>query len=307
MNPYYTTLPNEGLLLLEGPDAMTFLQGQSTCDTSTVTESQGVNGACCDVKGRVVFDFYLFQYGDNKYALRMARDLVDIAAAHLSKYIVFSNASLKPGDSQCQVAALWGTDAAQALSTINAKPQGYLASLTLGGVTVMQANEDATAFEVYLSHEVDSLWHSITQTNATDKDWQTLAIESGRARLCAATSAELLPQMLNYDISGHVNFKKGCYTGQEIVARLHYRGTPKQRLQRLECFNTAPPAPGEKIFTPGKSQAIGTVINATSQGEHCQILCALASKEITSPLALSADGETALALINLPDSITAND
>ncbi len=307
MNCFYTTLPDEGLLLLEGPEAMKFLQGQSTCNTAAVSETQGVNGACCDPKGRMVFDFYLFQYGSEKYALRMARDLVDIAAAHLGKYIIFSKATLKPGDNQCQVAALWGEGAAQKLAAIDALPNGHLECVTRGGVTAVQANPEATAFEIYLSHAVDDCWHGITEVNATPNDWQLRAVKAGRARLCAATSGALLPQMLNFDISGHVNFKKGCYTGQEVVARLHYRGTPKQRLQRLECFTDSPPKPGAKIFTPGKTQAVGSVVNSAMKGGQCQLLCTLASKELTSPLALSADGGTPLALIGLPDEITAND
>lgn len=306
MNCHYTTLPDEGLLLLEGPDAMIFLQGQTSCDTRKVSLTQGINGTCCNVQGRMVCDFFLFQYGTDKFALRMHKDLIQSSAAHFGKYIVFSKASLKPGDNQCGVAALWGSDSKAALADISAAPSAQFETLTTGGVTVAQVDSAGKQFELYLSHDISPQWSALlsSASSASADQWQLLQINGGRARLSAATASELLPQMLNYDITGHVDFKKGCYTGQEIIARLHYRGKAKRRLYRAKIEENVSAIAGTRLFIASSEQAAGMVINsAPDDSGNTHLLCTVNTRSADDTLHLGDNSGPMLSPLPLPEAL----
>jgi folate-binding Fe-S cluster repair protein YgfZ len=105
----FSLLAREGLLHISGPDSLTFLQGQTTCDTRDVSPSRAVPGVYCTPKGRTVADFLLVAMAEEHFVLRMRQDIVPNAATVLGKYIVFSKAELDPANDTWQVAACWGT------------------------------------------------------------------------------------------------------------------------------------------------------------------------------------------------------
>lgn len=310
MSCFYAPLQHEALLHIEGPDSLKFLQGQTTCDTGQVTPEQSVPGAYCTPKGRVVCDFLLSQLGNDHFALRMRRDIRDNSAAVFSKYIVFSKAKLNSND-DWQIAAVWGESAAATLAdSFGAIPEGRWGAVAGDDFKLVQIDSIAQQFECYLSDQAAEKLQAIAERAqlADELSWQALQIEAGQARICAATVEEFLPQMLNYDITGHVNFKKGCYTGQEVVARLHYRGKSKRRLYRALLPSgkeiSSGIAAGEPLFSIGTEQSVGNIVNSvTLDGAHDKQTSALlvaTADAAAKGLHLHSSDSEALTLLELP-------
>ncbi|HZR01893.1 MAG TPA: folate-binding protein, partial [Burkholderiales bacterium] len=116
-------------------------------------------------------------------------------------------------------------------------------------------------------------------------EWDLRMIEAGLPMVTAATQDQFVPQMLNLEKLGAVSFDKGCYPGQEIVARSQYRGEVKRRLFRLR-LPQGRVAPGEEIFADGIAQSAGSVINAAAQGEGAALLAVLRLEAVDRPLHL---------------------
>ncbi len=286
MTAYYAKLAKEALLHICGPDTLTFLQGQTTCDTRGVDSGHAVPGAYCTPQGRMVCDFLLGQLGPEHFALRLRADTLAGAAATFGKYIVFSKAELDADRRDWQVVACWGEQAADVFSRLGVDlPGGQYAATTGEGYVLIQLDQAGRQFEAWLNMEGHpdhyKAIEEAMEARAPD-DWEALQIRAGNGRIEGPNVEELLPQMLNYDLTGHVNFKKGCYTGQEIVARLHYRGKAKRRLYFSSGGDVL--APGTPLFAAGADQAVGTVINSAAGDGEAVHLVSSTGAGMQSPL-----------------------
>ena len=278
----YTPLEKEALLHIAGPDSLTFLQGQTTCDTRHVDFGHALPGAYCTPQGRVVCDFMLAQLAEDHYALRMRYDIRARSSATFGKYIIFSKAELDAQRDDWQVFGFWGQNADEALREIfGVIPTERFCSCTGDGFVLISSTGDGRQFECYLnkkSHpERLAQMREIMQAG-TESEWQALQIAAGIGRIEESTVEEFIPQMLNYDLTGHISFTKGCYTGQEVVARLHYRGKPKRRMY-LAQFSAVEPAPaGTPLFTKGTEQSVGNIVNsAITDGQAVGLVVATAN------------------------------
>lgn len=288
LNCTYAKLNHESLLHLRGPDSLSFLQGQVSCDTRKLDASLALPGALCTVQGRVVGDFLLCALGEHHLALRLRRDVRATMAAVLAKYIVFSKAELEPDREDWQVLACWGPSAGAAvLESFGAQPRGKFGASVGEGFALVQTDDAGQQFELYLqAGAAPGLLQKIGEhmDAGSEADWQALQIANGIARIEAGTSGDMIPQMLNYDVTGHISFNKGCYTGQEVVARMHYRGKPKRRLYRaaIPCGNFPTGlqvAAGDPLFSGDSSQAAGNVINAVADADGRMLLLVTATAQ----------------------------
>lgn len=258
-------LSHYGLLAVEGIDAEKFLQGQITCSAVEVSTTLSSPGAYCTVKGRVVTSFQLMRVGADRFLLRMRRDLLDSAAQTLSKYIVFSKAKLTRADDLIGIGLHGPNAAALVREFFDATPAGINATITAAGGFALQRDEAGTWFECWLPQPAaQELWKSglAKGSAAGTAYWHWLSIRAGLAEVSAASADTFIPQMLNYHLTGAVNFKKGCYTGQEIVARAYYRGQVKRHLIRA-TLNGPAPAVGAAITDAG-GRALGSVVNSVA-------------------------------------------
>ena len=282
MPHYYTNLDQEALLHLSGPDALSFLQGQVTCDTRTLTARNSLPGAYCTAQGRIVGDFLLSQLAPDHIVLRLRREIRASNAAVLAKYIVFSKATLEAEREDWQLLACWGTDSARALGDIfGPLPQGRYGARGDEHFLLVQLDDAGQQFECYIDRTggarlLDQLQSALQP--APESTWQALQIASGIGRIQAGTSGEFIPQMLNYDLTGHISFNKGCYTGQEVVARMHYRGKSKRRLYLASLPQDAispdnPIVEGTRVYSAADGKSVGVVVNAASAGDgHLAVL-----------------------------------
>lgn len=293
MPAYYSPLEHEALLQVHGPDAATFLQGQATCDVRDISEQRGLPGAWCTPQGRMLADFLLVQTAPEHYTLRLRADIADTTAERLGKYIVFSKAEMTRPQNW-RVIACWGGDAGTALKALTGVLPDQRYGCTSGeGFCLIQVDEAGEQFELYLDGSARAdLLEALDQSLETQSPnvWQALQIDKGIGRVEAHTVETFLPQALSYDLTGFVSFTKGCYTGQEVVARLHYRGTPKRRLYRASLPSGAAPAAGESVFAGDRN--VGTVVNAAAVAAgDIRLLVSLAVKSADSPLHIgSRDG-----------------
>jgi folate-binding protein YgfZ len=278
----------EALLHLRGPDALTFLQGQVTCDTRKLGAGTAMPGVYCTIQGRVVCDFLLCELEAEHLVLRMRRDIRAASAALFGKYIVFSRAQLEAERDDWRIIACWGATAGAVLGELfGAIPREKFGSCRGRGFAIVQLDKAGEQFECYLEQATAGDLSERLQASmlpASQTQWQALQIAAGSARIEAATSGEYIPQMLNYDVTGHISFRKGCYTGQEVVARMHYRGKPKRRLYPAQVALAALPAgrrpePGSPLYLAGGAQAAGNVINSVATEDGRLVLLVTATSE----------------------------
>lgn len=268
-------LSHYGFLRVRGPDANTFLQGQTTADFRHVSTSEAQLGAYCTPKGRMLTSFLAAGAAEHDVLLRMRRDLIDNSKAVLGKYAVFSKVELSDASNEFVAIGVAGPQAAALVKlALNDTPTAKNAVVASEQGLAIQVDARGQRYELWLpANQALDQWRKLsTQATAIgSKTWDALAIDDGIADVCAATADALIPQMLNYDAIGAINFKKGCYTGQEVVARLHYRGTAKRRLYRA-TVQSGQVVEGEDVFADDKPQAVGLIATASDSGKALVVL-----------------------------------
>jgi folate-binding protein YgfZ len=276
----FTHLENEALLHISGPDARSFLQGQLSCDIRRLDDSHALLGLHCTPQGRVNCDVLLSQLGSDHLALRLRRDIRADSAALFAKYILFSKATLEAERDDWQVFACWGSTAAKELETVfGAIPLQQYGTASGQGFCLTQLDSDGEQFECLLHSDASAqLKAQLAQRSLPGhaSQWQALQLRNGVARIETQTMGEFVPQMLNYDLTGHISFSKGCYTGQEVVARLHYRGKPKRRLYLASVdmveHSATDCAPGTALFSSGREQPSGKLVNSTGTTDKTTLM-----------------------------------
>jgi len=278
-----TTLNHLGLLKIDGPDSRKFLQGQVTNDTQSINTQQLLHGAHCTPKGRMIANFDSFATGDESVYLRLYADVLPKLQQSLAKYIVFSKAALSDESGNFEVFGLQGEGAE---SSINALFHTQLSDDNAIAYTekVLLLRLDSTRIEIWVTqdHALPHPLQDMRPTSEFSDQWIKADIDAGKGWVCERTSEEFLPQSLNLDhpnING-INFKKGCYTGQEIIARLHYKGKSKRHMHHLTGASIeAPLNPGDPIYN-GEGKTVGHVVNSTDLNGDCELLASVNDSDV---------------------------
>ncbi|MEM8560774.1 MAG: hypothetical protein AAGF57_01000 [Pseudomonadota bacterium] len=284
MSGFYSQLTREGLLQLTGPDARTFLQGQASCDVRELSASHGMPGVICSVQGRVTCDFLLCQLQAEHLLLRMRRDILPLSQEVLGKYSVFSKVKLNANPDDMTVLGCWGEDCAQIIDDVaGAVPEQSFDTVSGDGFVIVRSPTGGEVFECYLNTTQNAVASEFKRRfqECSENEWHVRQVQNGVARIEANTSGEFVPQVLNFDLSSHISFTKGCYTGQEVVARLHYRGKPKRRLYYAELegqpdTDDSTIELGAPLFSQERTGAVGNLINSarTDSGLCCLLVTA---------------------------------
>ncbi|QJP11187.1 YgfZ/GcvT domain-containing protein [Pseudomonas multiresinivorans] len=271
---FYTELNHEGILAVRGADAAKFLQGQLTCNLNYLNAEYSSLGARCTPKGRMTSSFRILAEGEG-FLLAMANDLLDSQLADLKKYAVFSKATLSDDSTQWARFGLSAADAILAELKLPlsgeadqvARADGLIAiGLGQGRVELwVPAERAATIAELLQAH----------LPHAELNEWLLGQVRAGVGQVFGATRELFIPQMINLQAVGGVSFKKGCYTGQEIVARMQYLGRLKRRLQRLKLDGAKLPEPGRELFSPVHSTSVGEVVLAARAADGVELLAVL--------------------------------
>ena len=300
MDGHFTQLNADCLLHFTGAQVPTFLQGQLSCDCQSVSASQSALGALCTAQGRVVTDCRVLQLDDGHYALRLNRGVRETTHATLKKYAMFSRTELSARDDDWHLLAVWGADAAAVLETaLGRRPHGFNASLSIGSCLVCQADEAGEAFELVVADtalaDVRTALAAQVQ-EAPEAAWQQNELRRGIIRTTAALSGKHVPQVLNYDLAGLLDFKKGCYIGQEVVARLHYKGRSKRRCAVYALPPDArQPQEGDGLVAADDGRTLGSVLRAIAVDAGDTLVIGLVTADDSEqPLTLTGAGASTL-------------
>ena len=284
-----TKLDRYGLLHAAGDDARGFLHAQLTNDFEHLGPGQARYAGWCSAKGRLLATFLVVPCAGG-FLLQLSCDLVAAVARRLSMFILRSKVKLSDVSTAWLLFGLWGTDAASRLAGLGFKPPaGKLAVSESQGAIVVGIDDDR-----FLLIASPAMQDRI-KTNATADDWALAEVRAGRPLIMQSTQDQFVPQMVNLELAGGVDFKKGCYPGQEIVARAQYRGAVKRRMYRLRG---AALRPGQELYSddaPG--QASGTVVNAA--GDESLAVLQISAVEAGEPIRVQPQA-AALEILPLP-------
>jgi folate-binding protein YgfZ len=243
-------LPHLGVIRAHGEEAAKFLHGQLTQDFSLLGLSEARLAGFCSAKGRLLASFVGFKRNHDEVLLVLEHDLLPATLKRLQMFVLRAKAKLSDASAEFELRGLCG---AAVPAELPATPWQQV------------RQGDAQVVRLYPGAGVArALWLAPMGTPAPadatlDTDtWRWLEVQSGIAPVLATTTDAFVPQMLNYESVGGVNFKKGCYPGQEVVARSQFRGTLKRRAFVLH--STEPLAAGQEVFhSSDAEQACGTV------------------------------------------------
>ncbi len=243
---------------VSGADAETFLQGQITSDIRKVTPEHHQMGGYCTPKGRMLANFRVFSY-QGTYILQLPNDTHEMMLKRLSMYILRSQVTLENASDQLTAIGLAGYCSAELLATIfKTIPTSPGDSAEQDSVTLMNISGTTPRFEIFgQSSQIDELRQEISsQAKITDPElWYLLDIRSGIPTIHAGTVEAFVPQMVNMQLLDGVSFDKGCYVGQEVVARMKYLGELKRRmyLARTDCSTR--PQPGDDLYSSAGTES----------------------------------------------------
>ncbi len=247
-------LPDWGLIRAVGPDAASFLQGQLTQDVQSLPEGQARLAGYCSAKGRLLASFIVWRDGPESFHLACSADLLAATLKRLSMFVMRAKCKLSDASGNM---GLWGVVGSRASTALSAAEQQPAWTVTRQGEAQAVRLPDVGGVPRWLV-AAPVLQDFSALPSMTLTDWQWLEVQSGLVRIVAATADAFVPQMVNFELVGGVNFKKGCYPGQEVVARSQYRGTLKRRGALLR--SPQPLMAGQEVYhSADPGQPAGTV------------------------------------------------
>lgn len=241
--PTLTPLQSFSILQFSGEKSNAFLQGQLTCDMREITTHGAYSiAAVCDHRGRMLANFWVMRW-NNDYLFVLPKSVSETVSAHLKKYALFSKVSIEPV-THFFIAELNNFE--------GEKNKGVFIPLANAHRYLIIADENPFPDMAYTDDETQ---------------WKRNNIADELAILCDKTSLLFTPQMIGLEKWGGVSFNKGCYVGQEIVARTHYLGTLKRHLHRQQLQSSHPLNAGDTLKN-NKDETIGVVIEAVLIAEN---------------------------------------
>ena len=260
----------------QGPDAREFLGRQLTCDVQGLAAGTHRTGAWLTAKGRALTLMTLFDAGDGELRAVLPAALADDVVRRLGMFVLRDDVRVQRLD-ELAVAGALGTAPDADGGT------GLPAALAL------TRGDPALTLQVGRPADVARWCQTLRDDGAVDgsaADWTLAMIRAGLPDLRVETRDEFLPQMLNLDRLGGVSFTKGCYPGQEIVARTQHLGRIKRRMFPLRGPEQPVAAPGDAIYLAGGSAPVGRVLLAAPADQHQELLAALSLEARDSGTAL---------------------
>src|SRR5438874_136017 len=241
-------LTRYGLLSVTGSDARAFLHAQLTNDIENLSQERWALAGWCSAKGRLLASFLVIPSPDG-FLLQLARDLATPVAKRLSMFVLRSKVKISDLSDAWMQFGVWDTD----LGAGEVSWLGNVATVRVDERRFLQLGPSAELTE---------------PANADEVQWTLQEIRAGRPLITSATQDQFVPQMVNFEALGGIDFRKGCYPGQEIVARAQYRGQVKRRMVHTR-------APVGVSLQPGQEFNGGTVVDAAPAEGGAEVLAVM--------------------------------
>lgn len=263
-----TDLPGFALLSISGGDRHTFLHGQCINDLNLIENPGAQLSAWCNPKGQVISTFIIINTG-SAYLLLFKRDLAEIVRNRLQMFVLRANVQIDDITDRSPPAGLANINDLSGLGLKQPMSPGEVRAV--GGATIVSLPDRSGRYLITGATRTIKTKFSEPAASIRTLDgsiWELLDILAGLPWLTLKTREHYLPQMLNLDALQGLSYQKGCYPGQEVIARVHYKGSVKKRLQLLSSdrrFNI-----GDALFVQQSDNNTGTVINAATHpdGKH---------------------------------------
>ena len=282
-----------GLLKISGEDAETFLQGQLTNDISLLSVENSQLSAFCTPKGRVLVIFRLFKK-ENDFYLILPKERLEIIQKRLSMFVLMSKVKIENISQQWTFFGLYKSN--QTVIPDNTDQVIHNNDLTMIRLT-NEINESPRLLIIIEEKQAQTYWQENSeQIQATSTDfWAWQEIKSGLPQIFNATAEAFVPQMLNLDTINGLSFTKGCYTGQEVVSRMHYLGTAKRLMFKAHIDTTDKPVAGDKLYsaTSTSAQGAGKIVDAQinpNGGIDCLVVAEIKQAEANNLQLLDENG-----------------
>lgn len=286
-----------GVLRVSGGDAGTFLQAQLSSDILRAGPQRSTPSAWCDAKGRALA-LPTVMPDDDAFLLLLPRSLMPATHKRLKLFVLRADVQLEDVSDNRVRLGLFGPNAAAALDALLDVPEPGCVSAT-HDITAMCFPGSSPRYLLLCSpQQAIAVWDQLTGSAQPVgyPRWQLQTINAGRPTLHPETAGQFVPQMLNLHWLGGIDFAKGCYPGQEIIARLQHRGTLKQRVYRIRTAADTAIAPGEHV-TDAQGHKQGTILSAAPDDGGQTALAVLRTDSASAPL--TVDGRV-VSLLDLP-------
>ncbi|MDP3420889.1 MAG: folate-binding protein [Thiobacillus sp.] len=251
-----------GVIAFRGEEAATFLQGQLTNDVRSLHADAGQWNGYCSPKGRLLGNFLLWRQGED-YCLQLSGDILPSVLKRLSMFILRAKVQGRDASDESVRLVVAGKQALAAVSAaMGVMPDAAMRSAAGEAGQVIRVGDDKFVLAI-VPERAAAVWQTLRQTTTPvgAPVWDWLRLNAGIPMIVAATQEQFVPQMVNLEVIGGVSFQKGCYPGQEIVARSQYLGKLKRRM--FLAHVDAEAAPGDSLYSADiEGQATGTVVNA---------------------------------------------
>jgi len=262
----FSDLSHYGVLACTGSEATDFLQAQLSNDINAVNASHSQLSAYCTPKGRTLAVFRIFQI-DDTYYLHLPADIIDSILKRLRMYVIRADVAFGDASESIYRFGVSGAHIADELAGLITVPNDENGVTTHNGFTILKIPGIEPRFEIFTASidKARSLWETLNVQGAPvgESAWRLLEILAGQPAVYAGTHELFVPQMINLQLIDGINFKKGCYPGQEIVARMHYLGTLKRRMYLGRIDTDITIEPGDELFSGSDdTQSIGRVVDA---------------------------------------------
>jgi len=273
VNSYLTHLPSTAIIEVSGEDASAFLQGQFTSDLGKIGYQQSAFSAWCNAQGRVITTFLVFRDKD-RYLLLLPDTLIDSVCQRLKLFVLRSRVVISH-QTRYTCIGLSGPHAKTIAETLD-NPDMF--TMNIAGVDTDRIILVAPS---EILDDLQTRLGGVGVQSAAPGLWQLEDINTGIPWLDPQTSGEFLPQELDLENIGALSYNKGCYPGQEIIARLHFRGRAKRSLCQGQIESGTPvPGPGTRLFSASGSGTNGIVITSVQVSDELVRLLAVIDTEL---------------------------
>ncbi|OZA30739.1 MAG: glycine cleavage system protein T [Hydrogenophilales bacterium 17-61-9] len=291
-----------GVIAFRGEETASFLQGQLTNDLRALHADTAQWNAYCNPKGRLLGNFLMWRQGED-YCLQLSGDILPSVQKRLSMFIMRAKVQARDASDESVRLVVAGKQAAAAVTAaMGGVPEAAMRSVAVDAGQVIRVGDDKFVLSI-APVRAAAVWRALREsaTPVGAPVWDWLRLNAGIPMIVAATQEQFVPQMVNLEVIGGVNFQKGCYPGQEIVARSQYLGKLKRRMFLAHVAVEA--APGDNLYSADfEGQVTGTVVNAAPAPTGGFDLLAVVQVESanTQTLHLKAADGAALSLKPLP-------
>jgi folate-binding protein YgfZ len=270
------------VLAVSGPERAVFLQGQLTQDVHLARADSTLLSGWTDARGRLLYAGHLFTLGsggDAPLALLVPKSLAEPLLKRMQMYVLRAKVRIEMSG-----IAAYGLYAASRPGNTGRAQQLQMSGDSTRNLLISTALDPAT----------------VDDSRQARNDWLLADIRAGIPAIGESTSGEFIPQMVNLDLLDGISFSKGCYTGQEIIARTKYLGRVKRRMLRFSA-HAEPPTPGAPLYAARGT--VGQVVSAAATGQGCEMLAVISTDDLPGPFYLDANPGAVLQRMDLPYAV----